>query len=303
MSYLPPPKKRLSIEQVKQVLTKDVEQFKASFQGQVDDDLEYGWDIQIFDKKTSFNTFSHLILSQAEQCKKATDEAHVERITRAFVNSEQVLLCSADGMEAFEMAGNNWEVGHLWDLIQSTGWDIVSHGEYDCIPVSFPGCPLDERVFVLIGDREHQDVIAYADMQVEAGYDEDINFAKCKPDYTTSFSMSTSWREWKVSMFPLTGQELASDYQSLLWTNERPLWTATQKTSPNGQVYLKIKNNEASGVLVKQLDKTTELKNQLAHHAKEQAIKIVDLNRQIVELKRHIEKLEEETRSVRGRFS
>jgi len=231
MSYLPPPKKRLSIEQVKQVLTKDFEQFKASFQGQVDDDLEYGWDIQIFDKKTSLNTFSHLILSQAEQCQKATDEAHVERITRAFVNSDQVLLCSADGMEAFEMAGNNWEVGHLWDLIQSTGWDIVSHGEYDCIPVSFPGCPLDERVFVLIGDREHQDVIAYADMQVEAGYDEDINFAKCKPDYTTSFSMSTSWREWKVSMFPLTGQELASDYQSLLWTNERPLWAATQKTA------------------------------------------------------------------------
>ena len=303
MSYLPPPKKRLSIEQVKQVLTKDFEQFKASFQGQVDDDLEYGWDIQIFDKKTSLNTFSHLILSQAEQCQKATDEAHVERITRAFVNSEQVLLCSADGMEAFGVAGNNWEAGHLWDLIQSTGWDIVSHGEYDCIPVSFPGCPLDERVFVLIGDREHQDVIAYADMQVEAGYDEDINFAKCKPDYTTSFSMSTSWREWKVSMFPLTGQELASDYQSLLWTNERPLWAATQKTSPKGEIYLKIKNNEASGVLVNQLDKTTELKNQLAHHAKEQAIKIVDLNRQIVELKRHIEKLEEETRSVRGRFS
>jgi hypothetical protein len=145
--------------------------------------------------------------------------------------------------------------------------------------------------------------MAYADMQVEAGYDEDINFAKCKPDYTTSFSMSTSWREWKVSMFPLTGQELASDYQSLLWTNERPLWAATQKTSPKGEIYLKIKNNEASGVLVNQLDKTTELKNQLAHHAKEQAIKIVDLNRQIVELKRHIEKLEEETRSVRGRFS
>ena len=104
-------------------------------------------------------------------------------------------------------------------------------------------------------------------------------------------------------MFPLTDLELAGDYKSLLWTNERPLWSATQKMDSNGQIYLKIKNNEAAGVLLHQLDKTTELKNQLAHKAAEQANEIEGLNRKVVELKCRLEKLENESRSVRARFT
>ena len=97
-------------------------------------------------------------------------------------------------------------------------------------------------------------------MQVEAGYNSDVNFCKIKPDYVLSFTMVTSWREWKVTVFSLALTEI-SNLDTLTRTNSYPKWKPIDDS--NGKL-VEIKNNKVAKVILGQLDDTTKLKNDFA---------------------------------------
>ena len=114
------------------------------------------------------NAFNDMIVKQAEYLNKGINKGRVERITKDFVESQQVLLCYLDAAIAWDEADNVWEAGHLVDLVRSTGWSVVCWGFEDCVPIFYQ--QKDGR-FVIITDLSHPSVVTFSGLQVEAGYD------------------------------------------------------------------------------------------------------------------------------------
>ena len=83
------------------------------------------------------------------------DKRRMARVTKPFVESQQVLLCYSQAARIWGDADMWWEVVRLLVLVRSTGRSVSSWGVEDCLPVESN----DTTCFGLIADLSHPNVV------------------------------------------------------------------------------------------------------------------------------------------------
>lgn len=243
------------------------------------DDLldDYTFDhVDIISQFNSVQVFRDVITEHAPMI--VDDMANAERIVTNFAYSQNVLLCHSTMMRDGQ-AIDSPMFSHLLKIIyEKSGWSMVSCGYEDCIDLG------DEGMFCLVKDLTHTTVVEYAQLQESVGYAGDMLFNQQMVDYRCNLfnNIGQSWRDWAVSLFPLTPTEMenVSNGADVKWTAERPLW---EEVVVEGQRI--IQNNSASETLLTLLDDTTEFKNRLVQRVIKDAERIATLEKEISRLK------------------